>query len=170
MTLTPGPAPIVDFDGTIAALPVDWAGLRRRLGVSSIDDLWRGAASDPWGPVTDAEVAAAVEAEPVGPMVAALEAARGFAVLTSNSEQAVHRFLARFPVLAAKVRLVAGREALGGSKRDLDRFRVAFTACRESTAADRGGGPVVYVGDAQFELEFASGLGAVAVHVADLAL
>ena len=75
-----GRAPIVDFDGTLARLDVDWDGLRRRLGLGSLNDLWetRGSRRDGWmddagwRAVTAAEIDAARDAEPVAPMVAAL--------------------------------------------------------------------------------------------------
>ena len=41
-----GRAPIVDFDGTLARLDVDWDGLRRSLGLGSLDDLWRRVDTD----------------------------------------------------------------------------------------------------------------------------
>ena len=35
-----GLTPILDFDGTITELPVDWSSLRRQLGIHQIVDLW----------------------------------------------------------------------------------------------------------------------------------
>ena len=92
----------------------------------------------------------------------------GFAVISANSEQAIWRFLDRFPALAGGTRLVVGRETLQGPKRDPACFERGFVACREATADDRGGGPVVYVGDQDYELDLAAGLGATALHVDEL--
>lgn len=163
-----GPAPIVDFDGTLALLPLDWHALRERLGVRWIDDLWAGG-EDGWATVTEAECAAADVAPPVEPLVRLLSGAEAFAVLSANSEQAVRRFLDRFPDLSSRCRAIVGRESLGGSKRDPERFRSALDVCSEATAAERGGGEVVYVGDMQWELDLAASLGARPVDVATLA-
>lgn len=165
-----GPAPILDFDGTLAVLPVDWRELRGRLAVVSIEHLWltEASTSSRWDLVTDAEVAAAALAQPVPATVQALDRVRTFSILSSNSERSIAVFLARFPALAGRKRLVVGRETVGGSKRDPDLFAVAFWACRDATAAERGTGPVVYLGDSAFELELAAALGAIALHVDEL--
>src|ERR1039458_9119053 len=92
-----GRAPIVDFDGTLARLGVDWDGLRARLGITSLDELWTTEAGaggggelegEAWRAVTEAEVAAARQAQPVDLMVSALARCEGFAVLTGNSQAA----------------------------------------------------------------------------------
>ena len=167
MRSIPGPAPIVDFDGTLALLPVDWDALRRRLSVATIDDLWRTGA-DLWRVVTEVEVAAAEDAAPVPATVEALAGALGFAVISANSEQSISIFLRRHPALAGRARLVVGRETMQGPKRDPACFERAFVACRDATAGDRGDGPVVYVGDQNYELVLATSLGATAVHVDEL--
>lgn len=168
MTSILGPAPILDFDQTIADLPVDWWGLRARLGIDTIDELWAVGRIEAWGPVIEAEVAAAVRAEPVAATMRHLEPVLAFSILSSNSARSIETFLLRFPSLADRCRLVAGRERLRGPKRDPDLFAQAFRACRDATATERGGEPVVYVGDMAFELELAAGLGAVALDVAEL--
>jgi phosphoglycolate phosphatase-like HAD superfamily hydrolase len=168
-----GPAPIVDFDGTLVSLPVDWPALRERLRVARIDDLWRrdGPASrDAWSEVMQAEVAAAARAHPVDATVNLLGRAEGFAVLTSNSGRAVERFLEDRTDLSGKVVAIVGREALGGPKHDLSRFSDGFSHCAEATAPLRGRREVVYVGDQAYELDFARRLGARAVDVAALGI
>jgi len=159
-----GPAPILDFDGTIAVLAVDWTELRRKLGVRSLDDLW-GADGADWDLVTRAEVGAAATAEPVAATIRSLDTVTAFAVLTNNSEFAVREFLRRFDGLASRLAGVVGRETLGGSKRNPERFRIGFERCVALTAAARAQGPVVYVGDARYELELAADLGAGALDV-----
>lgn len=155
-----GPAPILDFDGTIAHLDIDWAELRRLLGVTRIADLWNGDTGEAWATVTAAETAAAVMAPAAEPVVAALEESVEFAVLTNNSEAAVFAFLERFPRVAARAVVVVGRETLGGPKTDYDVFSRGFWACVAATGAARGSMPVCYVGDQDYELDYARRLGA----------
>lgn len=162
-----GPAPILDFDGTIAVLEVDWAGVRRLLGVRSIEDLWARPGAD-WDLVTQAEVRAAATAEPVPATLRSLRSVTAFAVLTNNSEFAVREFFGRFDGLAPRLAGVIGRESLGGSKRDPGRFRVGYQRCVAMTAGARAGGPVVYVGDAVYERELAAELGADALDVSEI--
>jgi phosphoglycolate phosphatase-like HAD superfamily hydrolase len=163
-----GPAPVVDFDGTLVHLPVDWEGLRAHLGVSRVDDLWAGA-GDGWDAVARAEEEAAATASPVPGMLEALAAARAVAVLSNNSERAVWRFLDRFSDLGALVATVVGRETLGGPKREYHVFARGFTRCVKATEHARAGGSVVYVGDQHYELRFARRLGARALHVDSVA-
>lgn len=157
-----GPAPIADFDGTVAVLPVAWAELRSRLGVASIVDLWSGDRAA-WDLVRDAELEAARHATPVAGVCAELATTERFAILTNNSEEAVSAFLATRPDLADRVTRVVGRETLGGPKTDAATFERGFAACLAATAAWRGDAEIVYVGDAPYELAFASDLGARAV-------
>lgn len=163
-----GFAPILDFDGTVAVLPVDWAGLRRRLQVARIDDLWQTGRIDDWSVVTNAEVEAAGGAVPLEPVLAALADVETFAILTSNSERAVLRFFEDRQALRSRLASIVGRETLAGPKADEDVFRAGFTVCLEATAAARRGGQALYVGDADYELEFARNLGVRAVHVSEL--
>ncbi len=162
-----GPAPILDFDGTIAHLAVDWASLRRRLGVRSLDELWARQGVG-WGLVTRAEIRAAATAEPVSVTVRSLEAVTSFAVLTNNSESAVGEFFQRFDTLVPRLAGVVGRESLAGSKRDPERFRAGYERCVALTAGARAGGPVVYIGDAVYERELAADLGARAFDVCEI--
>lgn len=152
---------ILDFDGTLAQLDVDWAAIRSSLGVATVTELW-SRPSWVWGPVRTAEVAAAERAVD-GPAVPLVDAHAGaFAVLSANSGDAVHAWLARRPTLARRCLAVVGRERLGGPKHDPARFAAGFAACRAAV----GGEPLVYVSDAAWELDLASALGASVVAVA----
>jgi phosphoglycolate phosphatase-like HAD superfamily hydrolase len=163
-----GPAPIVDFDGTLACLPVPWDDLRARLDVERIGNLWDSETSDAWSTVRDAEIEAAGQAVPFEPVRADLERAATFAVLTSNSEDAVAHFLARFTSLESRLAVIVGRETLAGPKHDYDVFRRGYMRCVTATATVRGDEGVVYVGDADWELDFARRLGAHAIDVSEL--
>lgn len=163
-----GPAPIVDFDGTLACLPVSWDDLRARLDVERIGQLWHSADPDAWSIVRGAEIEAAAHATPLEPVRAALEHASAFAVLTSNSEDAVARFLTRFTSLESRVAVIVGRETLAGPKHDYDVFERGFTKCVRATAFARAHEDVTYVGDADWELDFARRLGAHAIDAREL--
>ena len=162
MSLTAGREPILDFDGTLARLDVDWDGLRRKLGVRRIDELWAGGREQDWAEVTAAEVAAARRAIPVPAVAHYLEATDRFAILTGNSATAVAAFLERFPALRSRLVAVVGREALGGPKSQFEVFERGFRACQATLGSDL----TTYVGDQPFELEFARLLGAEIVDVA----
>jgi phosphoglycolate phosphatase-like HAD superfamily hydrolase len=169
MNSTPGRALIADFDGTLADLRVDWAALRRRLAVTSIQDLWaRGPGA--WDEVTAAECAAAMDASLVPGGAELALAAPAVSVLTNNSEMAVRAFLDRHPDLDRRVCAVIGRESLGGPKNDRARFTAGFArglhAIHErvaSTTID-----VCYLGDQDYELEFARQLTGAVVDVREV--
>jgi len=163
-----GPAPIVDFDGTIVRLPVDWTDLRRRLGVGHISDLWALGRSDAFCLVTEMEVAAAGVGGPISAVMDSLALTTSFAVLTSNSALAVRRFFSRFPEHERRLACVIGREELGGPKTDFACFRAGVGRCLDATKTALGEAPAVYLGDSAYELAFAATLGIAALDVADL--
>jgi phosphoglycolate phosphatase-like HAD superfamily hydrolase len=163
-----GPAPIVDFDQTLACLPVSWDDLRTQLDVDRIDQLWDGKDPDAWSMIREAEVEAAGHATPVEPVQAALERASTFAVLTNNSEDAIAHFLTKFASLESRAAVIVGRETLAGPKQDFDVFERGFARCVSATASARAEEDVIYVGDAAWELEFARRLGAHAIDVREL--
>ena len=163
-----GPAPIVDFDGTIACLPLAWDDLRAQVGVDRMGQLWESDSPDAWAIVRDAEIEAARHATPFEPVRGRLEDSSAFAVLTSNSEKAVALFLHRFAELESRAAVVVGRETLGGSKHDYEVFRRGFMKCVDATEAARGQGRLVYAGDSDWELDFARQLGAETIDVREL--
>jgi phosphoglycolate phosphatase-like HAD superfamily hydrolase len=161
-----GPAPVVDFDGTVARLHVRWSELRGQLAVERIDDLWDRQDADVWRLVTEAEVRAAATAEPVSSVLDELSQSRAFAVLTSNSADAVWRFVSRFDTLAERLITVVGREQLNGPKSVFATFAAGYATCVAATAPTRSGDRVVYLGDMDYELEYAQALGAAPIKVA----
>jgi phosphoglycolate phosphatase-like HAD superfamily hydrolase len=163
-----GRAPVVDFDGTVARLEVAWGQLRQTAGVRRIDELWSRDEPDVWDGVTRAEAEAAAAAAPVEAVVRHLETAHAVAVLTSNAERSVAAFLERFPDLGRRVVTVVGRETLAGPKSDFEVFERGYRRCVEATAEARGDGAVIYVGDMDYELDFARRLGATAISVTTL--
>lgn len=164
-SLTAGRAPILDFDGTLAQLEVEWSELRDKLGVRRIDDLWAAGADAHWAEVTAAEVEASRIAKPVPAVLLLLHDVERFAILSNNSELAVGAFLDRFPELRARAALVVGRETLGGPKTRFDIFERGYGRC---LAAVGHPPQPTYIGDQAYELAFAQQLGADAVGVASL--
>jgi hypothetical protein len=160
-----GRAPIVDFDGTLTRLDVPWDELRSALAVARIDDLWARGDAGVWEIVGEAEVRAARSAEPLEPVYDELVGVDAFAVLTSNSAEAVRTFVRRFDDLAKRLVIVVGREALGGPKSDFATFASGFVTCVSETIPARADGDVVYAGDMAYELDFARRLGARPIRV-----
>jgi phosphoglycolate phosphatase-like HAD superfamily hydrolase len=163
-----GPAPILDFDGTLARLGVPWEEVRATLGVARIHDLWNEHEPRKWAIVNQAEQEAADVADIIPEVQDALEPTVSFAILTSNSETSVWRFLDRFNQLRSRVQLVVGRETLAGPKSEFPIFARGFRACVEATAHARHDSDMVYVGDMSYELAFARRLGARPIHVDEL--
>jgi phosphoglycolate phosphatase-like HAD superfamily hydrolase len=149
---------ISDFDGTIARLDLDWADLRRRCEVRSIGELWNGPASG-WEPITRAEVRAARIARPVQHVLDLIEGFGEVAVLTNNSELSVAAFLEPRRELAAMVRCTVGRETLGAPKNDFPVFLGGVEMCAAALGVAEGFSSCCYIGDQDYELDFARHLG-----------
>jgi len=162
-----GAAAIVDFDGTLARLPIPWQSLRETLAVDRIEELWNDADIGRWEIVTRAEVEAARVAAPVAHVFDALAAVAHIAVLSNNDESAVQTFLERWPSLRERVRTVVGRRALGGPKTDFANFSEGYGRCVAALPPDAPAN-VAYVGDMSYELDYARRLGACAYDVKEL--
>jgi phosphoglycolate phosphatase-like HAD superfamily hydrolase len=160
-------AVISDFDGTLAQLDISWQSLRESLSVARIEELWKDPDMQRWEAVARAEIEAARAASPVPSVVRALAPVADIAVLTSNDEGAVEAFLDRWPELGSRVRVVVGRRTLAGPKTDFEIFSSGYAKClRAIEVLDPAGS--VYVGDQEYELDFARRLGAGTVGVHEL--
>jgi phosphoglycolate phosphatase-like HAD superfamily hydrolase len=164
-----GTAVVTDFDGTLARLAIPWQSLRESLSVRRIEDLWLDADARRWEPVTRAEVDAALLAAPVPAVVEALGSVPAIAVLTNNDETAVQTFLDRFPDLRSRVCVVVGRQTLRGPKTDFTVFSAGYSACRHALSSGDDSTEITYVGDMDYELDYARRLGAKAIDVRLLA-
>lgn len=153
-----GLTPVLDFDGTITELPVDWSSLRRQLGIHQIVDIWERHTSS-WTAITEAEVAAAMISEPIHPIFDKLSKTRQFAVVSSNSTICVRTFFDRFPAVGRRIALIIGRDELGGPKTDFDRFARAVRQCTAALEYRGLRDTLTYVGNEAYELEFARRLG-----------
>jgi phosphoglycolate phosphatase-like HAD superfamily hydrolase len=165
MSSTTGRVLITDFDGTLVKLAVDWPALRARLGVQSIGDAVTRGDPQLLHTIAAAEREGAIAGQPVEP---ALAFVRGFdrcAVLSDNSEIAIHAFLSGYPEIRARCEVVVGRESLGGPKSEREHFVDGLEICRRALG---GGEHVVYLGDTAYELAFARELGLETIDVASL--
>jgi phosphoglycolate phosphatase-like HAD superfamily hydrolase len=162
-----GAAVVSDFDGTLANLEISWPALRERLSVARIEDLWKDPDMQRWDTITYAEVEAARTASPVASVLEALGTVPDIAVLTSNDETAVETFLGRWPELGSRVRVVVGRRTLGGPKTDFEIFSTGYQRCVHAIAA-HDPMSVAYVGDQEYELDYARRLGASTFGVSEL--
>ena len=149
---------ITDFDGTVCRLEIDWSEVRRLAGVTRVGELWDRAEPAGWDVVTAAEVAAATVATPIPDVMELLAESLGYAVISNNSADAVAAFLRRYPLLAARCRLVMGREELHGPKEDEARFADAYARCLAALGVETD--DVEYLGDQDYELVLAARCGA----------
>jgi len=158
---------VSDFDGTLANLDIAWSVLRETLSVARIEELWKDPDMQRWEAVAAAEIEAARTAAPVSFVVKALDSVPDIAVLTSNDEAAVEVFLERWPALASRVRTIVGRRALAGPKTEFEIFAAGYARCVRAIAADDGA-DITYLGDQQYELDYARQLGAHTFGVSEL--
>lgn len=156
MSSIAGRALVTDFDGTLTELAVDWAAIRRDLGISRIGELWRRGI-EAFAPLTAAEVDGARDGIDRGGAMAFARTFETFAVLTDNSELAVQAFFERNPELQRRCVCVAGRESLAGTKHRRSVFRRGAAACLEALGVATG--DCVYLGDHPTELAYAAELG-----------
>lgn len=63
--------------------------------------------------------------------------------------------------------MVVGRRALGGPKTDFEIFSSGYARCRHAIVSNDAG-PIAYIGDQTYELDFARALGAATFGVRDL--
>lgn len=158
---------VTDFDATLTHLAVDWAGLRARLRVRTMAELWRRPDVRAFDIVAAAERDGARAGQD---NAAALRFVRGFtrfAVLTDNSKTAVDVFLERHPDLRKRCAAVVGRETLGAPKRERAAFGRGMRICIDALGDPRVP-TVTFLGDAAYELALAAELGLAVIDVASL--
>lgn len=145
---------VIDFDGTLSFLDIDWEGLRADLGVERLSDLW-GDFAPSWDAVTAAEIASARTSVPNQTLIDYLQQFEFVAVLSNNSERSIRVFLERFQGLESY--RVYGREYLQGPKQNWKVFSRAIHTIVEQTSLRKSS--LIYLGDSDYELEFAQRLG-----------
>lgn len=153
---------VFDFDGTLIRLNVNWSLIRDELGLRSIEDIWRrphSVQSKEWRKVSDAEIEALTSSNAILSTMSLLPLVR-FGILTNNCEEVVNRFLEDIGMNSAMIPVV-GRDWLGKSKKDLERFRQAIDHIvpKEMPAGQLLNESFGYLGDSTYELDFAFELG-----------
>jgi hypothetical protein len=155
---------ISDFDGTITNLDVDWKGLRERLSVSSIEELLLEDFKRSWLDLKKVEING-VTAEwasiDVRKRIANVES---FSILTNNDKEAVSKFFDLQSEIAEKPTIVIDRNFLGGSKKNFKNFSKGIDTCLTHMHCGNLK-EVVYLGDSNYEIEFAEQLGLFAIQV-----
>lgn len=156
---------VLDFDGTLVNLQIDWSALRGQLGLASIQQIWSMPER-----LRKRHIVQISAAEAYAAKVATIDWSRlvllcrsPYLVFTNNSEISVHVFLQRiveerssFPVPVA----VVGRESLNGSKLDFSSFATNLLASIEQAfghSVDLS--KVAYYGDSEYEINYAKFLG-----------
>jgi len=150
---------ISDFDETILKLDIAWNEWRKKLKVKKISDLWdQPNSQELWQLLLEAEVQAADRGDFIPHTIDFLEKTQAFAVLTNNGEPAVERALSRIPQLKEKCLIIIGRETLGGPKQERKNFAAGFNKCLDVLPLSKKDSRVYYLGDQDYELEFAQSL------------
>ena len=167
MTSSDSRALITDFDGTLVRLAVDWPALRRRLGVSAIADAVQRGDAESLVLIAAAEGDGAVHGERVASAIDFVLRFPAFAVMTQNSESAVHAFFDQNAPLRQRCVAVLGREQHGQRKQDVAVFAELVERCVPLLEAS-GTTEITYLGDQAYELDAARSLGLRAVDVATL--
>ena len=147
---------IIDLDGTLIDLNVDWGQLRKVLGVTSITELWRFSDQSIWSKVSDAELNAAKTSRLNDELIALIGSSSQVAVFSNNSNCAIEETLRRIGEIT-KNWLIVGREFLGGAKEDFTIFSrgIEWTVQQWDVKPESAS----YVGDAVYEVDFARRLG-----------
>lgn len=147
---------IVDFDGTLINLRVDWGHLRRSLGVKSISELWNISGESQWDTVTTAEIEAVETSEINTQLIKSLQNFSQVAILSNNSNYSIKNALLRIES-DSKDWLIFGRESIEGPKEDWGLFNRVVRKITEQWMCSLN--EVVYFGDSKYEIDYAQVLG-----------
>ena len=154
---------IFDFDGTLTNLHVDWIELRRLLSVSRMSEIWTFSNSrlrDAMRIISEVERSGLTNELSVER--AKIYSLEHFAVLTNNSETTVEKFFENLNLNSHLPRLepiqIVGRETLLNQKEDKRTFFRGVQIILESMDVESPG-KCMYIGDQQYELDFARQFG-----------
>lgn len=158
---------IVDLDGTLMNLDVNWAQVRKELEVISVGELWSWPLQKRrcgWRILDAYESDAASRATLNQSALAIIKDYGSWSLLTNNGhrvacmvEQMVHRFS---PCRRASV--IQSRESLQGPKESFPLFSKAIGNVRAVTGTNH----LSYLGDQDYELSYATRLGLEAIRAA----
>jgi phosphoglycolate phosphatase-like HAD superfamily hydrolase len=148
---------ILDFDGTLTHLSVDWSSLRNIIGLERLSDYFKLPKLEQdyvLETISKTEYAGLVNGSLID--ISILEKCESWSVLTNNCEETVWSFIERERI-SKKPIMVLGRESLGGPKEDF----TVFTRAIELITAIYQRHEALYVGDSDYEIQFAKRLGLV---------
>ena len=163
---------ILDFDGTITDLEVNWEEVRNCLGVSRISDVWRYDANSRirlLNKITEFELKG-VRQELKLP-VALINSFDSYYIISNNSELAINSFYYGLEtnerLKLKRPTMVVAREKLQGPKEDFSIFKkwIETILCNY---ADKPRSKLSYIGDQQYELDYSELLGIQPIHVSRL--
>jgi phosphoglycolate phosphatase-like HAD superfamily hydrolase len=160
---------IFDFDGTITNLNVDWNSLKTEIAVEKISEIWN---------LEESQKIAAIkiisEYEIAGLSFDLIfdreyfELFQKFSILTNNSEETVARFFYELnrnsSLIKIKPEKIVGRSKLQGSKENEKIFNDQIV-CLLMAMKIRYPSNCVYIGDQEYELEFAKKIGLETFHI-----
>lgn len=163
---------ISDFDGTLTDLRINWDEFRSKFGLKNVSQVWSLPANK------QSEVFSYLSELETNTVVPELlipweyfQRFESFSVLTNNSELAVFRFFSEllkiYPTKFMQPRIIVGRESLNGSKEVFETFKNGINMIVGGTQMfDLG--EVTYLGDQEYEINFAEYLGMRTIHVSNL--
>lgn len=154
---------ISDFDQTLIKLDLDWAKFRSDFSIGRINDIWKlddVSRSNAIDSLTNLEKRSVLNSN-LHPLAPAILSQNVIGVLTNNSEEAVNLTFETkckdFTFSTEKIH-VLGRETLKGPKEDFEIFKCAILEiCHKADQTDIS--EVIYMGDSDYELKYASRVG-----------
>lgn len=162
---------IFDFDGTITNLNVDWKSLKAELRVETISEIW----NLPKQQKKEAhKIVSEFELRGLSYKLIFNEnlftSMNHFSVLTNNSEKIVRKFFNGINSNSIKPIIdpfmVLGRETLQGPKENKTIFATNVNRILDGMKI-KSPESCIYVGDQEYELDFADKIGLIPVHIND---
>jgi FMN phosphatase YigB (HAD superfamily) len=162
---------IFDFDGTITNLNVDWNFLKKHIAVDKISEIWNLQECQKFeaiNVITEYEIAGLdygliIDRE-------TFQLFQKFAILTNNSEETVKIFFNELnrdlSLWQIKPEEIAGRSKLQGPKESERIFNQQIAFLLRAMKIERPS-DCIYVGDQEYELNFAKRIGLATFHISD---
>ena len=162
---------IFDFDGTLTNLGVDWTSLKRQLSVNTLSEVWNFPENEFR---SAAELISSFEISGLGKElkfdIQRLRIFDQFSVLTNNSERTVKIFFDRLNASNKCSEInpteIVGRETLLAPKESASSFQRGIQLILTAMNIPLGS-ECFYIGDQDYELDFAGKLGLKPLSITD---